>query len=107
LANLIAVVDANGQQALGYTEDVLNLSPLAGRWAAFGWDVHEADGHDPEAFVTLVEGLDTSAGPPHVVVARTEFGHGVSFMQSQIRWHYLPMSDEEYAQALQEIGASA
>jgi len=107
LANLVAVVDANGQQALGYTEDVLDLSPLARRWAAFGWDVHEADGHDPEGFVRIVEGLDPATGPPHVIVARTEFGHGVSFMQSQIRWHYLPMSDEEYALALQEIEASA
>ena len=49
LANLIAVVDVNGQQALGYTEDVLDLEPLGERWRAFGWDVHEVDGHDVEA----------------------------------------------------------
>ncbi|MFN8563864.1 MAG: thiamine pyrophosphate-dependent enzyme [Anaerolineae bacterium] len=46
LANLIAIVDLNGQQALGYTRDVLALTPMAARWGAFGWDVHEVDGHD-------------------------------------------------------------
>ena len=46
LSQLIAIVDLNGQQALGYTADVLSLDPLAARWRAFGWDVHEVDGHD-------------------------------------------------------------
>jgi transketolase len=45
------------------------------------------------------------SGPPHVLVARTVFGKGVSYMQSQIKWHYWPMSNEEYEQALAEIGA--
>ena len=45
LANLVAIIDLNGQQALGYTDQVLSLSPMAERWRAFGWDVHEVDGH--------------------------------------------------------------
>lgn len=105
LANLIAIVDLNGQQALGYTEQVLSLSPMAARWRSFGWDVHEVDGHDTQAMRTTLEALDTSSGPPHVVIARTVFGRGVSYMERQIRWHYLPMSDEQYHQALTEIGA--
>jgi transketolase len=110
LSNLIAIVDVNGQQALGYTEDVLALSPLADRWRAFGWDVHEVDGHDPEALARTIAGLDIGASPasrPHVLLARTTFGKGVSYMESQIKWHYLPMSDDEYRQALAEIGAGA
>jgi transketolase len=106
LANLIAIVDANGQQALGYTDDVLRLSPLAERWRAFGWRTHEADGHDAPALAALLNSLDTRSGPPHVVIAQTIFGYPVSFMQRQIKWHYWPMSDEEYAQALREIGAA-
>jgi transketolase len=106
LANLIAIVDANGQQALGYTDDVLRLSPLAERWRAFGWRAHEADGHDAPALAALLNSLDTGSGPPHVVIAQTIFGYPVSFMQRQIKWHYWPMSDEEYAQALREIGAA-
>lgn len=105
LANLVAIVDLNGQQALGRTEQVLNLSPLADRWRAFAWDVHEVDGHDVEAIVATLKGLDTTAGPPHVLVARTVFGRGVTFMQGQIQWHYLPMSESQYQQALAEVDA--
>lgn len=103
LANLIAVVDLNGQQALGYTKQVLSLEPMAARWGAFGWDVHEVDGHDPPELLETFARLDTTSGPPHVLLARTVFGKGVSYMQNQIKWHYSPMSDAEYQQALNEV----
>jgi transketolase len=106
LANLIAIIDVNGQQALGYTRDVLDLDPLAERWRAFGWDVHEADGHDPDALVALVQGFDTTSGPPHVVLAQTTFGKGVSFMESQIAWHYWPLSEEQFELAVRELEES-
>ena len=105
LANLIAIVDLNGQQALGYTDEVLSLRPLAERWRAFGWDAREVDGHNVAALQELVSRLDTTAGPPHVLIARTVFGKGVSYMEGQIKWHYWPMSDAEYRQALKEIEA--
>lgn len=107
LANLVAVVDVNGQQALGHTRDVLDLEPLGERWRAFGWDVHEVDGHDVAAMQDLVRDLDTVRGPPHVLLARTVFGCGVSYMEGQIAWHYWPMSDEQYEQALGELSESA
>ncbi|MCL4534604.1 MAG: transketolase [Bacteroidetes bacterium] len=107
LANLVAIVDLNGQQAFGYTDQVLSLSPLAQRWRAFGWDVHEVDGHDVEAIAGTIAGLDTASGPPHVLITRTTFGKGVSYMENKIKWHYLPMSDDEYRQALAELGAGA
>jgi transketolase len=103
LANLIVLVDVNGQQALGYTRDVLDLSPLSERWLTFGWDVHEVDGHDVEGVVGTIEGLDTTGGAPHVLLAQTTFGKGVSFMESKIEWHYWPMSEEQYQQALAEL----
>ena len=103
LANLVAIIDLNGQQALGYTDDVLRLSPMAERWRAFGWDVHEVDGHDVPALSHTIAGLDTTAGPPHVLIARTVFGKGVSYMERQIKWHYLPMSEADYTQALSEL----
>jgi transketolase len=102
LGNLVAIVDLNGQQAFGYTDAVLSLSPLSERWRAFGWDVHEVDGHDVEAIREAAGRLD-STGPPHVLIARTHFGKGVSFMEGKIKWHYWPMSDEEFGQALREI----
>lgn len=101
-SSLIAILDRNGQQALDYTKKVLDLSPIADRWRAFGWDVHEIDGHDTGAIAKTIEGLDTRSGKPHLLIARTIFGKGVSFMENIIKWHYLPMSDEEYAQAMRE-----
>lgn len=103
LSNLIAIVDLNGQQALGYTADVLDLSPLGDRWQAFGWDVHTVDGHDVSEIERTIADLDTASGPPHVLIARTTFGKGVSYMESQIAWHYLPMSDAQFAQAMAEV----
>jgi transketolase len=107
LSNLIGLVDVNGQQALGYTRDVMDLSPLAERWRAFGWDVHDVDGHDVEVLRSTIRGLDTEFGPPHVLLARTTFGRGVSFMESQISWHYWPLSDHQYRAALDEISRAA
>lgn len=103
LSNLIVIVDANGQQALGYTDQVLRLSPLAHHWRSFGWDVHEVDGHNIEEMLYVAGTLDTVSGPPHVLVARTTFGKGVSFMESKIKWHYWPMSADDYRKALQDI----
>jgi transketolase len=105
LSNLVAIVDLNGQQALGYTDEVLSLRPMAAPWRAFGWDVHEVDGHNVAALQATIAGLDIAAGPPHVLIARTIFGKGVSYMEGQIKWHYWPMSDAEYRQAMQEIEA--
>jgi transketolase len=103
LSNLVALVDVNGQQALGYTDQVLDMSPLAERWERFGWDVHEVDGHDPVALAEAIARLDTAQGPPHVLLADTTFGKGVSFMESKIEWHYWPMSDEQYDDAVHEL----
>ena len=105
LSNLVAIVDLNGQQALGYTRDVLDLSPLAERWQAFGWDVHEVDGHDVVAMSDTIDALDFGAAPPHVLIAHTTFGKGVSYMDGRIEWHYRPMSEEEYEQATAEVDA--
>jgi transketolase len=104
LSNLIVIVDLNGQQAFGYTKDVINLSPMAERWRVFGWDVHEINGHDATEIAETITGLDVVAGAPHVLIAKTVFGKGVSYMENKIKWHYSPMSDEEYRQAIREIG---
>jgi len=105
LSNLIAIVDLNGQQALGYTRDVLDLSPLADRFRSFGWNSVEIDGHDPEGIARTIEGFGPEPGAPHVLIARTVFGRGVSFMEHKIEWHYWPLDDARYAQALLDLAA--
>lgn len=108
LSNLVAIVDVNGQQALGKTRDVLDLDPLTDRWRAFGWDVHEVDGHDQDAMAATIASLDTVPGaPPHVLLATTTFGKGVSFMEGELQWHYFPMSDEQFATAMAQVSDPA
>ena len=114
LSNLHVIVDVNGQQALGLTRDVLEASNLAERWASFGWRVSQADGHSIPELIDVLTANSASAAP-HVVIAKTVFGRGVSYMEEgrpitqahlpvqAINWHYLPMSDQEYEIALAEL----
>ena len=103
LDKLTAIIDLNGQQALGYTKDVLDIGPsMAERWRAFGWEAIEVDGHDTGQIRAAL--MQQPGGKPRVLVARTTFGKGVDYMESQIRWHYMPMDDGEYAAALEQVG---
>lgn len=106
LGNVIALVDVNGQQALGYTREVLDLAPLSARWRVFGWDAHDVDGHDVEQLSRVLDGLERT-GAPHVLLAHTTFGKGVSYMESAIPWHYRSMSEQQYEQALGELEGHA
>jgi transketolase len=104
LDGLVAIIDANGQQALGATRDVLDLTPISEKFRAFGWASQEVDGHDP---VALRDALTAQAdgARPTAVVARTLGGKGVSFMEGRVEWHYLPMNDEQFQRALVEVAA--
>jgi transketolase len=105
LGRLTVIVDLNGQQALGKTADVLSLTPMVERWRAFGWNAEEIDGHDVPALTRALAASTDGVAAPRVFVARTTFGKGVSFMESQLKWHYWPMNDDEYRQALSELDA--
>jgi transketolase len=113
LSNLCAVVDLNGQQALGLTLDVCAAQNIGQRWEAFGWDAVEVDGHSLDALTAAM--IAPRDSRPRIILARTVFGRGVPFMEQgipvsqtqlpiqPINWHYLPMSDEEYALALKAV----
>jgi transketolase len=105
LGNLALIIDVNGQQALGHTPEVIDMARLPERWSSFGWDVHEVDGHDPEGLAAKLGTLDADA-PPHVLLASTTFGKGVSFMESKVEWHYWPLDDAQYAQAMGELDSA-
>ncbi len=107
LDNLTVIVDRNRLQGFGATEDTAALEPFADKWAAFGFDVATAaNGND---FASL-EAAFASFGPsgrPRCIVAETTKGHGVSYMAGKLEWHYLPMTDAQYATALAETDAHA
>jgi transketolase len=106
LGALVAVVDANNQQAFGYTQAVLDLGPLEERWSAFGWNVRCVDGHDSEALTEALRRPHDAHGRPTIVIAATTFGKGVSYMEGRLEWHYLAMTDEQYEKALDELEPS-
>jgi transketolase len=106
LSNLIAIVDNNGQQAFGKTKEVIDLEPLGEKWRTFGWEVHQVEGHSTEGLMRSFQALDTRNGSPKVLIANTICGKGVSFMEGKVEWHYLPLSDDQYIQALNEIERS-
>jgi len=100
LGNLCAIVDANGLQAIGRSNEITALEPLADKWRAFEWDVTELDGHDVDRLHTV---LAEPHARPHAVVARTVKGKGVSFMEDVLEWHYRPPSPDDVARALKEL----
>jgi len=106
LSGLTAIVDLNGQQAFGYTRDVMDMTPMADRWRAFGWEAHETDGHDAVALRRLLSAAPAADGRPRAVIARTVFGKGVPFMENKIKWHYWPMSEDEFRQAMAAVGGA-
>lgn len=106
LGNLVAIVDYNHLQSLTTTHDTLELEPFAAKWRAFGWTVHEVDGHDISALRKVLT-VDSSSGigRPTCVIARTVKGKGVSFMENQVLWHYRYAQGEELEIALGELEA--
>lgn len=106
LSDLVVIIDVNGQQALGYTRHVLDLEPLGDRWRSFGWDVQEVDGHDLVEMAVALDRAIADDSRPHVLLARTVFGKGVSFMERRLEWHYLPMSEDEYTLAVEQVTGS-
>jgi transketolase len=105
LDNLRLLVDLNGQQALGYTPEVLEIAAVEEKLASFGWSAAAVGGHDQAALAAGLSGGEP--GKPRALVARTTFGHGISFMESEIRWHYLPLDDDAHAVAVAELDARA
>lgn len=101
LSNLTVVIDQNGLQGFGTTREVADLSPLSEKLRTFGVTTLEINGHVLPEIVRALK--STSAEGPLLVVAETRKGCGVSFMEDRMEWHYLPMTAEQYALAVEEV----
>ena len=104
LDNVIAVVDCNRLQIDGWVKDVMQVEPLAEKYAAFGWETMRVDGHDMRQVVDAFERARLAEGKPVVILADTIKGKGVSFMQDQAGWHGKSPSRDELTAALKELG---
>lgn len=106
LNNLTVIVDYNKQQLDDWTAKIVDLEPLAEKWRSFNWHAVEIDGHDFDQVIpALEEARSRQQEKPTCIVAHTVKGKGVSFMESNIKWHGVAPKAEEVAAALEELGA--
>jgi len=105
LENLMLIVDKNGFQAMGTTDDVLVLGDLQAKFSSFGFETLEVDGHDEIAIDQAVRQLwSVGSNKPKALIARTVKGKGVSFMESINLWHYTRLNPQTFAEAMSELG---
>jgi transketolase len=105
VSNLIAIVDYNGQQIDGSTNQVLSLGDLKSKWEAFGWNVLEMNGNDMH---DVLRGLNEAKAQarqdkPSVILMKTEMGNGVDYMMGSHKWHGIAPNDEQLASALSQL----
>lgn len=103
LDNLVAIVDRNGLQITGPTENVVALEPLEEKFSTFGFAVRMCNGNDVDDLVATLEQVPFEPGKPNLILAHTIKGKGVSFMENQVGWHHKVPTDEQLAQALAEL----
>lgn len=104
LDNLLVIVDKNGFQAMGTTDEVIGLGDIASKFASFGFDTMQIDGHDEQAIDDAYARFSAqSNGRPMALVAETVKGKGVSFMENDNIWHYTRLTPQTYGAAMAEL----
>ncbi|MEN9327018.1 MAG: hypothetical protein RI943_1458 [Bacteroidota bacterium] len=100
LNNLVVLLDNNKQQALDLTKNILKYNDIKSSFESLGWSTSEINGHSVSE---IKAALKTKKNRPHLIVANTKFGAGISFMDGNIAWHYLPLSEDLYKKATKEV----
>jgi len=103
LNNLAVIIDRNGLQIDGSTENVMALEPLKKKWEAFGWHVLECDGHDFRQLLSAMQKARQELTHPSVIIAKTVMGKGIRSIEGDYRWHGKAPSAEQAAAFLKEL----
>jgi len=104
LDNLTAIIDNNNVQLDGTVDEIMPLGSLKNKWESFGWNVIEADGHNIDSLSDAFDSAKSFKGKPTVIISKTVKGKGVSFMEGKNTWHGKAISDQDYANAMSELG---
>jgi len=105
LNHLVAIIDRNRLQMDGFTDDIMPMNSIAAKFRAFNWDVMEMNGHNMLDIVLTLDKVRLAQGnKPVCIVANTVKGKGVSYMENIREWHGKAPNDQEYAQAMKELG---
>jgi transketolase len=108
LKNFMVIVDENGFQAMGRTEDVIHLGSIQAKFESFGFEALSIDGHDEDSIDLAIRQLWAStSSAPKAIIAKTVKGKGVPFMENNNIWHYTRLNKESYKQALTAVAGSA
>lgn len=104
LKNFMVIVDENGFQAMGSTEEVLRLGSIQAKFESFGFEALTINGHDEVAIGSAINQLwESDTKSPKALIAKTIKGKGVPFMENNNMWHYTRLTPETYAQALSSV----
>ena len=104
LDRLLAIVDYNGIQAVGRSDEIMGHTSLEEKFRAFGWAACTIDGNNLSEIIRALDDFPFEPGRPSAIIAKTRSGAGVSFMEDQVLWHYRRPSNAELQRALQELG---
>lgn len=105
LDTLTAIIDENGLQINGKTDQVCMPSSFEERYAAFGWSVRSVDGHDCRALYDALSSAPFEPGKPSLIVAKTTKGKGVSFLENQLKYHHWNPDKAQGELAVAELDA--
>ena len=103
LDNLCGILDRNGLQIDGPTEEIMSIEPIAEKWRAFGWHVMEIDGHNHEEILGAFEKAQRVSGKPTMIIAHTVKGKGISYMEGTLSFHGKAPSKDELVKAHTEL----
>lgn len=104
LDNLIVMIDKNGLQGFGNTDEILGVSADKNKWEAIGFEVVDCDGHNVSEIHNQIDLFKARKnGLPKLLIANTVKGKGVSYMENKMEWHYLPMKPENYETAIIDV----
>ena len=103
LSNLTAIIDRNNLCIHGNTEYINKLDSLSDKFKSMGWKVSEIDGHDFNEITFALFQEDLNNNCPHVIIANTIKGKGISFMENNYLWHHGTISNEQYEKVMEEL----
>lgn len=105
LERLIVFLDCNGCTCSDFTDAICSVEPLEKKWTGFGWHVQRVDGHELRQILSAVDIAQRTSGAPHMIIADTIKGKGISYMENDPEWHSKAIGEGDYHSGMAELDA--
>lgn len=103
LDNLVVILDSNKIQKMDLVENTMGNPMWKEKWTSFGFEVIDVDGHDIEQLQNVFEEQIEGNEKPHLVIAHTIKGRGVSIMEGNPAWHFKLPNKKELKMVMEEL----